>query len=137
MLFNDFGGILGSLFRGIWERAKREVQAADKISFVGLSMHSFLIDGLKFLFEGKKNRVEICLANPENSTFVSGRSETHWNSLPNSPAYKLADVLRNVAPSMGWSGYSSHKKKDDGDITLVKDFSEFIRTQMRRIKSAA
>ncbi len=93
-------------------------------------MHSFLTDGLKYLFEGKKNKVEVCLANPENTAFVPGRIETHWSRLPNSPAQKLADTLRKVAPGMAWSGYAVPNTRDDGDMTLVNDFSAFVRTQM-------
>jgi len=132
ILFQQYKSLV-PLFRGIWERARREVQAADKISFVGLSMHSFLTDGLKYLFGGKKKRVEACLANPENVPFARDRSETHWNRLPNSPANKLADTFRNVAPGMSWCGYSLADKREDGDITLVRDFSEFIKTQMKPI----
>src|SRR6266571_6800484 len=33
----------------VWDRARREVQGATKVSFVGLSMHPFMNDGLKFL----------------------------------------------------------------------------------------
>jgi hypothetical protein len=132
LLFNGFGKILGTLFQGIWERARREVQAADKISFVGLSMHSFLTDGLKYLFEGKKNGVEVCLANPENQAFVTGNPKSHWASQPSSPAYKLKATLKQ-ASSMPMYGYTEPPRKEAGGITLVKDFSEFIRTQMEPI----
>jgi len=37
-------------FVSIWENAKRAVSRADKISFIGLSMHEYLEDGLKYLF---------------------------------------------------------------------------------------
>jgi hypothetical protein len=122
---------LYSLFRGIWERARREVQTADKISFVGLSMHSYLIDGLKFLFNGKGGKVEVCVANPDNVTFVPGRTETHWNNLPNSPAYAVSKILDAVAPNMGRWGKLPKMSRSDGDITLVNDFTEFVKTQMK------
>lgn len=122
---------LYSLFRGIWERARREVQNADKISFVGLSMHSYLIDGLRFLFEGKTNEAEICVANPDNITFVPGRTETHWNSLTNSPAYTISKILDKVAPRMKRWGKVPNRSRSDGDITLVNDFSEFVKMQMK------
>ena len=122
-LFQFFGGSVYELFRGIWERAKREVESAHKISFVGLSMHQFLSDGLGYLFEGKKDKVE-------NAPFDRIRSETHWNNLPNSPAKKLSQILGIVAPGMRWSGYGVPRKREDGEITLVKDFEAFIKTQM-------
>ena len=122
---------LYSLFRGIWERARREVQTADKISFVGLSMHSYLIDGLKFLFEGKVGEAEICVANRDNTTFVPGRTETHWNRLTNSPAYAVSKILDKVASKMKRWGKTPNMSHADGDITLVNDFSEFVKTQMK------
>ena len=93
-------------------------------------MHQFLSDGLGYLFEGKKDKVEVCLVNPENAPFDRIRSETHWNNLPNSPAKKLSQILGIVAPGMRWSGYGVPRKREDGEITLVKDFEAFIKTQM-------
>jgi hypothetical protein len=118
------------LFKGIWERARREVLAADKISFVGLSMHPFLSDGLKYLFDGKSGRVEICVANPDNTPFIPGSTETHWQNLPNSPAHAVSRILGKVAPKIVRWGKVPRHGTSDGDITLVKDFSEFIRTQI-------
>jgi hypothetical protein len=42
------------LFRSIWQRARKEIQEADKISFVGLSFGAFLEPELKYLFNGKE-----------------------------------------------------------------------------------
>jgi hypothetical protein len=111
------------LFRGIWERARRDVQAANKISFVGLSMHPFLKDGLRFLFNGKPGPVEVVVANPENLPFVRGQGQTHWSKQPHSPGFAVNRVLNEIAPNMQRAG---------GDITLVNDFSGFIKTQMKQ-----
>jgi hypothetical protein len=123
--------ILYSLFYGIWTRARREVQAADKISFVGLSLHQFLLDGLKYLFEGKTGDVEVCVANPDNTAFIPGNTHTHWNNLPNSPAHTVSQITKAVALNMKRWGSVPTMPRSDGDITLVRDFSEFIRTQMK------
>jgi hypothetical protein len=112
------------LFRSIWERAGREIHAAQKISFIGLSMHPFLKDGLKYLFEGKTGNVEIVLANPLNSPFIPGKGDSHWSRQPPSPGYVLNQVLNEVAPSMNKTG---------GEIRLIQGFEEFIKTQMRPV----
>jgi hypothetical protein len=123
------------LFQGIWERARRDVLAAEKISFVGLSMHSFLLDGFKYLFEGKQNKVEVVIANPDNTEFVRGRSGTHWNNLPNSPGAILSEFLRNGAPKMSRFGRLADGAEADEDFTLVRDFSSFVRVQMKPLRS--
>jgi hypothetical protein len=122
------------LFRGVWERARSEILSAKRISFVGLSMHSFLLDGLKYLFEGKQDKVEIVLANPDNTPFVRGKSETHWNKLPHSPGYALSQMLTAAAPKMSRFGIVPGFPNGDGDITLVHDFASFIKTQMRPVE---
>jgi hypothetical protein len=122
------------LFEGIWERAKREVQSAKKISFVGLSMHHFLDEGLRYLFEGKTDETEIVVANPDNEGSPSTTPATHWQRFPYSPASVLTDTLNKVAPKMRRVGVlKGHGAASSGEITLVKDFSEFVRTQMRPI----
>lgn len=65
------------LFRGIWERARHDIQVASKISFVGLSMHPFMLDGLNYLFKGKEGGVQLCVANPDNMPIVQGNG--YWN----------------------------------------------------------
>jgi hypothetical protein len=100
------------LFCGIWERARREIQAADKISFVGMSMHSFLFDGLKYLFEGKEGKLEICITNPDNPTYVRNNSETYWSNHPESSAYVVSELLKKVAPKMGRLGIVSGSCED-------------------------
>ncbi len=128
-------GPMYPLLRRIWERARYEVQAAEKISFVGLSMHSYLLDGLKHLFKGKKGIVEVVVANTDNTVFVPGRTETHWNNIPHSPAFAVAKVLAEVAPEMKRVGIPSGRHQSDGDITLVKDFASFVKTQMAPVLS--
>jgi hypothetical protein len=120
------------LFRGIWERAKREVQSANKISFVGLSMHSFLFDGLKYLFEGKEGQVEVCVANPDNTPWVRGNLETYWQNKPHSSAYAVNKILKDAAPKMSQVGMFSGGLTS-GHITLVNDFGSFVKTQMKPI----
>jgi hypothetical protein len=119
------------LFRGIWEKARREVQEADKISFVGLSMHQFLFDGLQYLFHGKQGAVEVVVANPDNTVFVQGKSGTHWNHQPHSSAFAVSRVLSKVAAKMSVTGRNPpHGEPRAGEITIVEDFAGFVKTQM-------
>jgi hypothetical protein len=123
------------LFSGIWQRAKREVRSADKISFVGLSMHQFLEDGLKYLFDGKTNETEIVVANRDNIPFMSATPSAHWARFPYSPGCVLTEMLNKVAPKMKRTGIvMGHSGRTNGEITLVKDFAEFVRTQMIPVK---
>jgi hypothetical protein len=124
------------LFTGIWERAKREVQAAEKISFVGLSMHAFLTDGLKYLFDGKEGTCEFVVANPDNKEFDPQKPETHWQRFPHTSASAVAQLLKSVAPKVKHVGRIGGRPHD-GDLTLVNDFAEFIRTQMQPAVSFA
>jgi hypothetical protein len=120
------------LFRGIWERAKREVQAANKISFVGLSMHPFLMDGLKYLFENKAGNIEVCVANPDNPKWIQGKRETYWINQPHCSAYDIDQMLKGCAPhfvKMGWH----EVELETGLITFANDFESFVKTQMKPI----
>lgn len=77
------------LFAGIWERARREVQSADKISFVGLSLGPYLEPGLRYLFGGKIGDLQLVVANPENKRFKEQGNLQH----PNSPAGRTLEIL--------------------------------------------
>ena len=121
---------LHSLFRGIWEKARSEVLAADRISFVGLSMHPFLLDGLKYLFNGKEGKPEICVANPDSPIFIEGQSETHWQNQQYNSASAVAHALGIVAPRMGRWGKIKGRHRSEGDVTIVKSFEDFVKKQM-------
>jgi hypothetical protein len=120
---------LHPLFSGIWQKARREVQSADKISFVGMSMHSFLEDGLKYLFDGKEGQVEVCVTNPDNTAWVRGNHESYWQNKPHSSAYAVDKVLKKYAPKMSRVGMHQGGLQTDM-ITLVNDFGSFVKTQM-------
>ena len=124
---------LYNLFDGIWEKARREVQAAEKISFIGLCMHDFLVGGLEFLFKDRKTPVEVVVANPDNADLGSGELQQNWGNLPHTPAYAVNEVLRKVAPDMQRFGIDQQYGKNPGGITLVRDFAEFIKTQMKPV----
>jgi hypothetical protein len=93
-----------TLFVSIWERARKEVEAADKISFVGLSMHEYLKLGLRYLFQDKRESVEVVVANPLNERFRDGRARNRLS--PNSPCMKAGDVIAEVSEKRVLCRYS-------------------------------
>lgn len=136
------------LFRqlmSIWENTKRVLSRANKISFVGLSMHEYLESGLRYLFNdngvvypGGLNQVQVVVANPDNDQFRNAENRLH----PASLCGKVADLLKRVAPNINYVRSSSEydgmfrstdspHKTDDPDITPRYSFAEFIEREMR------
>src|ERR1019366_3940180 len=94
-----------TLFVSIWERARKEVEAADKISFVGLSMHEYLKLGLRYLFQDKQGPVEVVVANPLNERFREDRIRNRLS--PNSPCKRAGDFIAEVSKKGVLCRYSS------------------------------
>jgi hypothetical protein len=129
------------LAKAIWERAKREIAGAKKISFVGLSMHKFLENGLRFLFADRAktienevdSSIEIVLACP--GSLYSG-SEFKKLAAPNSLADRLATTLTRVYPkakkseSSGCLRTHNSGKAGAGGIVCYEDFESFIRYEL-------
>lgn len=108
----------------MWENAKLSIERAEKISFVGLSMHEYLENGMRYLFkdfgkskdpkvrawiaegtydEARPKPVEVVVANPENEQFRNSENSLH----PASLCGKVADVLKRVAPNLKYIRSSS------------------------------
>jgi hypothetical protein len=147
-LFNDL--------KSMWEKAKQIVEQADKISFVGLSMHEYLESGLRYLFqdfgkskdpkvrswiaegtmdEAKPKEVQVVVANPDNEHFKIDKSGLH----PASPCGKVADLLGKVAKNMKYVRSSSEdvdvfsvtpEDVKEFGITPRNSFEEFIEREM-------
>ncbi len=134
---------LYELCKAIWLRAQREIADAEKFSFVGLSMHKFLKQGLEFLF---KKRIE---------KLKSGKNATDWNSEiilacpgawrpgqtfdkaapPSSPAAKLVAMLNEVNPAMAkieTKGIYSRDfgKNASGGVVGYGTFRDFIEAEL-------
>jgi hypothetical protein len=125
------------LFQSVWERARREVQAADKISFVGLSLSPYLEAGLKFLFSGKRGVLQLVVANPEIERFKNAENHLH----PNSPAGRTLKVLQRCGlESKVYASFSEddgliridHMETDEHDpsVTSHASFREFIEAEV-------
>jgi hypothetical protein len=142
--------------KSMWENAKLIVEQADKISFVGLSMHEYLESGLRYLFqefgkskdpkvrswiaegtmdEAKPKEVQVVVANPENEHFKNTEIKLH----PASLCGKVANLLNKVATNLKYVRSSSEDDgmfrgepldKNDPDITPRYSFSEFIEREM-------
>jgi hypothetical protein len=130
----------------VWERARREVQIADKISFVGLSVGSFMEPGLNYLFKGKTGIVSGVVANPDTvrfryyaNPFISG-----------TPCGRILDLLCGICPGLSFNrsaqddwgaargsryadsndSQSAVSRREASEMTLRSDFAEFIRTEL-------
>jgi hypothetical protein len=93
---------LFSLFKAIWERARKEVRGAARLSFVGLSMHNYLEPGFRFLLKGKGGHAELVIADKE----------------PQKPAERLERWLKGSCPDLQWK------------VRVRTSFAEFIQEEM-------
>ncbi len=127
---------LYALYKAIWTGAQEKISRANKISFVGLSMHEYLKDGLAFLFQKPPAAAYIVAANPENERYRNEKSRLH----PASLCGKVAAMLGEIAPNMKLLRSPS---EDDGvfrmekfeeahktDVTPRYSFREFIQREI-------
>ncbi|HEY4414909.1 MAG TPA: hypothetical protein VGO57_04375 [Verrucomicrobiae bacterium] len=124
------------LYKEIWTAAQEKIERANKISFVGLSMHDYLKDGLAFLFQKPPTAVSVVVANPENEYHRSEKSRLH----PASLCGKVVTMLNQIAPDMKICRSQSEHDGNfsmegfDGpyvpDITPRYSFKEFIQREM-------
>jgi hypothetical protein len=121
------GQYLFNLYRMIWQVARAEVLSATKISFVGLSFHRYMEDGLKHLFQNKREGiVEVVVANTMDAEQLCRR---------------VSRILRRIAPNMeargSWHDEVANRRNESGvqtyqayGMTPRKDFTEFIEREM-------
>lgn len=131
------GGYMGpvslyDLFVAIWKRARKEINRAGKISFVGLSMHDFLNPAFQFLFAERRENAAIVCATKEHEHFRSaGHVEAHTN--PRSPTFKLRRMLKELCPAITGvpNRGSSQIWIDQGaTVRVLETFREFIFNEM-------
>ncbi len=139
------GGSFYSVFKAIWQRAQKEIIDAKKISFVGLSMHSFLKSGLKFLFQERiklrtsanpdytESELEIVLACPGA---LHSNADFRKAPAPNSAVAKLISTLNEVNPLIKAYSHSGRLqtpivgKSGSGGIICYEDFASFIKAEL-------
>ncbi len=95
------------IFQAIWGRAREEVQVADRISFVGLSMHEYLMPGFKYLFSGRGGKIVL---GGTDRNFDGGEPAP-----PRSVYARIVQMRDGTCPSMGWNAPD-----------FRQDFAEFI-----------
>lgn len=128
------------LLRGVWERARREVQKAEKISFVGISMNPLLTPGLKFLLEGKQQPgVGLVVVNPDVARF---KHRYHPRSATGKAAIALREILGESfatfkSDSEGGSdeGVREYFGKErragvEHEVTQYETFAKFIESEL-------
>ena len=128
---------LHSLFRAIWQRAREEVFKADKISFIGLSMHEYLNPEFQFLFSGKAGGIRLVVTDfngPISSgVYIQDRLD------PLRPPGRVARLLRQYCPRLRWNVDIPLRGEDGREIAtfpipdrikVVGSFTEFILNEM-------
>ncbi len=127
-----------AIFRTIWERARREVANATKISFVGLSMHEYLEGGFKYLFAGKEGSVDLVVTD-HNGVRASGECWTVDSLDPNSAPAKVAKLLKNTCPNLRWNprgrvrlenGATARPVHNLDSVKIRRNFEEFVVKEM-------
>jgi hypothetical protein len=124
-------------FRLLWERARKEVLAADKISFVGMSLSPYLESGLKFLFSGKRGDVQLVVANPDVERFSNLENHLH----PNSPAGRAFEIMTRCGfDGRVFGSYSEYDgcirfkdfETEDHETTVTshRTFRDFIESEL-------
>jgi hypothetical protein len=118
---------LRPLYTKIWQGAQAAVTRADKISFVGLSMHPYLSAGWKYLFKERNRGVEIVIANRENRNKTEGSNRAHSGGLRR----RVEELLGQVAPALMFPPLDSVSTGEtNSSITLRNSFTEFIQQDM-------
>ena len=132
------GRILFRHFKQMWESAKEKLSRAEKISFVGLSMHDYLKDAFAYLFQDfsklrpmNDKPCHIVVANKVNADFRDDILN------PRSPAGRTAELLSDVAPglaqiSRGTFGIGPNPKPTLTDFKIVprESFKDFIENEI-------
>jgi len=143
---NDYlpqGRTLHELCKRIWQRAQREIIDAEKISFIGLSMHEFLEPGLRYLFAERVRKLEASPTNDFDFTLKiviacpgAWRQGDTFKSEPpsNSLVAKLAGMLSTVNPKMALKPGRINTQNSGGNavggVICYENFKSFIEAEM-------
>jgi hypothetical protein len=127
------------IFTAIWQRAREEVQAATKISFVGLSLHEYLNFGFEYLFKGKAGGIKLVVTD-HNSRQNFGKEALGSDLSPLSAGAKALKILQKYCPSTTPNhglqvtlerGGSKRSHRSSGDaVRLRLNFEEFINEEL-------
>jgi len=87
------------LFKGIWECAREEIYRAERISFIGLSMHPFLRQAMRYLFgngRGHQVKRKVVVADTSHEEFTEKGKPGIFHHPEFSPAKKLEAILQEA-----------------------------------------
>jgi hypothetical protein len=121
-----------ALWSNVWKRAQSEVMAATKISFVGLSAHSYLQLGFDYLFRGKHGLCEFVVANTDNTQF-SDLFTAGSGLEPFTPAGRIHQMIQKASTKKFQSKRSNNDHRNAGSghaMTPRYSFEDFIRWEM-------
>lgn len=127
------------IFTSVWTRAREEVLAAKKISFVGLSLHEYLNFGFKYLFDGKQGEIDLVVTD-RHSRQNFGQNAIRADLNPLSPGAKALKLLQRYSPAVKANagttvildrGVTKRRYRSEGDaVRLRLDFEEFITEEL-------
>jgi hypothetical protein len=106
------------ILEAVWARAREEVIAADRISFVGLSMHDYLRPGFSYLFTGKSGKIRLAITDAANASL----QDRHGREVPAhtlTPKARVTNLRDSFCQSLQWS-----------QMNLYKDFAEFLAKEL-------
>lgn len=119
---------LHGYFSLIWSHARAAVRTADRISFVGLSLHEYLIPGLRYLLSEVSGPIQLVIANPESTS----PNHAGPNRLVNDMRQLIATASRGNATIIKSSSEAPADEeclKPDGP-TLYGSFADMIRREL-------
>ena len=121
----DKGYRLYQHFKAMWEGAQWAIEHADKISFVGLSMHPYLESGFRFLLRHNRKKVEVVLANNEKSAYQALRN------LLNQPEIQMKWTKSRSEQVINDESFKDAMEHDYvAGITVRDSFEDFIKKEM-------
>jgi hypothetical protein len=122
------------VWSNVWKRARAEVQAAKKISFVGLSAHHYLEFGFQYLFAEKEGHCEFVVANVANKEFLELFNGGEGLQ-PFTPAGRIYHMLRKCSKDKLQPSRSKadHRRghTTGSPVTPRYSFEDFIAWEMQ------
>ena len=119
------------MMKAVWKRAQKELEAATRVSFVGLSMHPFLDPTFKFLLNG------VDLTQTSFAVVNSGIKDPQLrlpeHAQAHTPEGRTIAILGSIRQS--WNGanrpseglaISGSNSPGAGELRLIRSFADFI-----------
>lgn len=136
-----YHGMWKELIDPVWAFAEKEVAAAEKISFVGLSMNPLLDEGFGRLFKSIANvRAVVAGADPINPSREHFPDALEWFS-PTHAAYRVTELIDRSRKAQGFNPVEDNglfrvttKSPDLSRIRVLPTFNDFIQEELGPIQ---